>query len=105
MQRAAAILLLALLIFDFGVDLWKGELRDSDSGRSTISLLKDAGVSKPSCFKDLRHECLCCCSHVEQQQRVVFTVSFESSPGYLAVESSPPEFVRAPIFHPPPPVS
>jgi hypothetical protein len=104
MIRIGAVALLLFMAFDFGVDLWHGEVWDSDSSVTSIAGLQppsSGGISGASDETDIRHECVCCCTHVEHQATVTIAINLETSPGSTITRAIRPDPARLPIFHPP----
>jgi hypothetical protein len=103
-MRTVAIALLSLMLIDFGIDLWQGEPMDSDSG--AVSLARSLStstreISDSSNNRDVQHECVCCCAHVEHETPVTIQVALETSRSLIKTITAPPQPMRVPIFHPP----
>lgn len=104
MMRFAAFLLLALMCVDIGHDVMYGERGDfpalstSPSSDPVGSVRANPSESGPGAFT---HECFCCCSHIEHQERVTLRLLFTSTPGFSQAVPTLPEAVLRPITHPP----
>jgi hypothetical protein len=106
-MRFAAAILLILMCLDLGMDLWQGELGDSDSAEAVLSIAGSPEVvtissGEPhSDSKDFVHECFCCCSHLETQGPPIVSIVFESSAAYSETSPQSLDPDRADIYHPP----
>ena len=107
-MRLAAILLLSLMCLDLGMDLWQGEMGDSDSAETTVISIYTAQMplsissgGQQSKTTDFNHECFCCCSQLEQQGAVTVAVVLESNPSRSDATAHSLDSDPVRIYHPP----
>lgn len=107
-MRLAAVILLSLMFLDVGMDLWQGEIGDSDSNDSNISSIYASPMplhisagSQNSASQDINHECFCCCSHLEPQSPITFPVLFQSTSNQSETSPHALSADLSPAYHPP----
>jgi hypothetical protein len=107
MMRAAAIGLLLLMVLDLGADFLQGEtgelaihLSATGDSEATKSLRSDDDADRtPS--SDQKHECFCCCTHIERGEIVNIHVTIDATPGFVHLSPSLPDGHPVHIYHPP----